>query len=261
MSLYIFTFDPTSKLVNSAPTVLNIATNDAVKHELLSSKLSNITELSAYVVITRQVSSVVGVYRENVGIELIKISGDWKIKLMSVSTNSQPISTPTPTPIPTPVPSPTVFLPSTPIPAGYPIAVYPDKCRALIYRTYTGTGSLFTLDWSMVIPPTLTESSRYGMIFRERLTTGNPALGILVKSLSPGTYSVDQETALNKTSTAFMSYSWSSTIKDTSIDDSTSSATIKIEGNQNSYIWGSFEGRLGKLGARILLSGRFACVP
>ena len=80
--------------------------------------------------------------------------------------------------------------------------------------------------------------------------------------MTVGTYTGNQSSELaNPSQTATASYIWTSSIRDWSFDDFHSEVTVNVEGNQNGYIWGSYEAILGKLGSATLIIGKFSCIP
>lgn len=175
-----------------------------------------------------------------------------------------PIPTPTatPTPIPTPTATPTPTAASIPIPANYPIPTGLNKCRAWLTRSSTLTNVTLNLDWASVISfkeGNISGRSQYGLSFRGSNTY--PSLWFWVPNLNTGSYSGNQANTLAGTHSVYMAYYWDSSLKETSIDDDSSEGNVTIEGSVNGYIWGSLSGRLGKLGSRILVVGKFSCIP
>lgn len=86
-------------------------------------------------------------------------------------------------------------------------------------------------------------------------------LYLVLPSLSPGTYTGSYAQASNLDTEARIAYYWTSSVVDWSDADSSSKANVTVQGNQSGYLWGEFDGSLGKVSDAIWVAGRFTCGP
>lgn len=171
---------------------------------------------------------------------------------------------PTPTEIPTPSPTPT---PATPIPSGYPEPQGINVCRAVFdfnYDTFFFSRDFSTsYEYPGFLSPSYVEgdSIKYFISFQNPANSENSVMFVL-PALDVDIYPTNQTTGLAKPSNV-LAYKWNDSIgADYSFESSLNTGFIEIKGNQDGYMWGTFEGTLGKVSPYTYLSnGKFVCIP